>query len=286
MARKPPKGKSLAEVNPELAKQWHPTKNINLTPYDVTKGSNKKVWWKCNEGDDHEWEAIINSRRNGVGCPVCRGLKVVPSNSLATLNPKIAKQWHPTKNGDLSPFDVVPGSHKKVWWQCDKSDDHIWNSPIYRRIVSGCPACAGQIVVESNSLATLDPKLAKEWHPFKNGELTPFDVVHRSEKKVWWKCDQGDDHEWKANISNRSRGTGCPICKNLKVVSSNCLATTRPEIAKQWHPTKNGDLSPFDVVPGSHKKVWWQCDKSDDHIWISQISSRLVSGCPACANRM
>ena len=35
MARKPPKGKSLAEVNPELAKQWHPTMNGDLTPEDI-----------------------------------------------------------------------------------------------------------------------------------------------------------------------------------------------------------------------------------------------------------
>jgi hypothetical protein len=33
MARKPPKGKSLAEVNHELAEQWHPTKNGDLTQF-------------------------------------------------------------------------------------------------------------------------------------------------------------------------------------------------------------------------------------------------------------
>ena len=60
MARKPPKGKSLAEVNPELARQWHTSKNGDLTPRDVTPGSHKKVWWKCNKGDDHEWEAQIS----------------------------------------------------------------------------------------------------------------------------------------------------------------------------------------------------------------------------------
>ena len=32
MGKKPPKGKSLAEVNPELAKQWHPIKNGDKTP--------------------------------------------------------------------------------------------------------------------------------------------------------------------------------------------------------------------------------------------------------------
>jgi hypothetical protein len=76
----------------------------------------------------------------------------------------------------------------------------------------------------------------------------------------------------------------CPICFNQKVVKSNCLATTHPEIAKEWHPTKNGDLTPFDVVAGSHKKVWWKCPVGDDHEWKSQIYniSRDLSNCPFC----
>jgi hypothetical protein len=56
MAIKPPKGELLAEKYPNLANEWHPTKNGELSPYDVTNGSNKKVWWKCAKGNDHEWE--------------------------------------------------------------------------------------------------------------------------------------------------------------------------------------------------------------------------------------
>ena len=78
MKRKPSIGKSLAELNPLLAKEWHPTKNSGLTPFDVTEGSNKKAWWKCDKGDDHEWEAPISDRSNrGRGCSICAGQKVV-----------------------------------------------------------------------------------------------------------------------------------------------------------------------------------------------------------------
>ena len=54
--------KSLAETHPEVAKQWHPTKNSELTPFDIGAGSNKKVWWKCDKGDDHEWMSYIYNR--------------------------------------------------------------------------------------------------------------------------------------------------------------------------------------------------------------------------------
>ena len=47
MPRKPPKGKSLAEVNPGLAKEWHPSMNGALVPLDVSSGSSYKAWWKC-----------------------------------------------------------------------------------------------------------------------------------------------------------------------------------------------------------------------------------------------
>jgi predicted secreted protein len=293
MARKPPKGKSLAEVNPELAKQWHPTENGDLTPSDVSTGSGAKVWWKCSEGDDHEWQAGVGKRNSGRGCPICAGKKIVLSNCLATLNPSLSKEWHPTKNGDLTPYDVTIGSSKNVYWKCNEADDHEWQSPIKIRNNYGtrCSICLGLIVVKSNCLATTHPALALEWHPTKNREITTHDVSVNTNKSYWWKCDKGDDHEWEASISSRKdkedrRGTGCPVCEGLKVVKSNCLATTHPALALEWHPTKNESLKPQDVVAGSEKKVWWKCDKGDDHEWKASIGNRSKGkGCSVCAGR-
>lgn len=154
-------------------------------------------------------------------------------------------------------MNVVPGSNKKVWWKCPKGDDHVWQTSVGKRVKGdGCPICSNRIIVKSNCLESLNPQLASEWHPTKNGELTPRDVSPGSNKKAWWKCPQGSDHEWEAVINSRHKGSGCPICSNLIAVNSNCLATLNPELAKQWHPTKNEELTPYDVVPGSGKKVW------------------------------
>ena len=280
------KKKSLAETHPELVKQWHSTKNGDLTPGDVTKGSGKIVWWKCDKGDDHEWKTSVVKRTYGRKCPVCSGQKVVKSNSLAALNPEISKQWHPTKNGDLTPFDLTRNSGKKVWWKCDRGDDHIWESAVCSRTSGrGCPICSGRKIVKSNCLTTTHPNIAKEWHPTKNGDLTPYDVSKGSHKKVWWKCDKGDDHVWEAMVSSRNAGSKCPVCFGQKIVKSNCLATTHPNIAKEWHPTKNGDLTPNDVSKGSNKKVWWKCKKGDDHEWRSTIADKSIKSCPICSNK-
>ena len=43
----------------------------------------------------------------------------------------------------------------------------------------------------------------------------------------------------------------------IEIAKENCIATTHPQIAAQWHPTLNGELTPFDVREGSTDRVWW-----------------------------
>jgi hypothetical protein len=52
-----------------LLKEWHPTRNGGQRPGDLLPGSRQKVWWLCSEG--HEWQATINNRMKGDGCPRC-----------------------------------------------------------------------------------------------------------------------------------------------------------------------------------------------------------------------
>lgn len=272
----------LATTHPNVAEQWHPSKNGDTTARDVVAGSNKRLWWVCSKG--HEWQATVDSRAHrGTGCPVCAGQRVVSGyNDLATKHPELAGQWHPSKNSDLSPSEVMPGTHKKVWWQCDLG--HEWLGSVANRTVHGrgCPVCAGRLVVPGiNDLATTHPDVAAEWHPSKNGELTAKQVIGGTPKKVWWLCQFG--HEWQARSSHRIKGVGCPVCAGRSVVKGvNDLATTHPEIAAEWHPIRNGELTPEEVVAGTNKKIWWQCHQK--HEWRTGGNLRLLgTGCPDCA---
>ena len=210
----------LATVNQEVASEWHPTKNGFLHPWQVGHGSSMKVWWlgKCN----HEWRtSVANRTRNGSGCPYCKNKKLlVGFNDLETVYPEIAMQWHPTKNGDLKPTDIMAGWHGYAWWLGDC--DHEWRALVQSRTTGGprgCPYCDGKKVLKGfNDLRTIDPDLAAQWHPTKNGDKTPEDYRASSSKSVWWlgKCG----HKWKASISNRhSRRTGCPECRKQFKVS-------------------------------------------------------------------
>ena len=266
----------LQILKPSLAKEWHPTKNGDLTPSDVKIFSNKKVWWLCEKG--HEYEAVITGRTQGSGCPFCTGKRACSDNSLQTLNPELSEEWHPIKNGSLTPNDVTKGTHKKIWWICEKG--HEWETSIHNRLKgTGCPYCSGRRARIDNSLQTLNPELSKEWHPTKNGKLTPDDVTTFSNQKIWWQCKKG--HEWKTTVEKRPRGQGCPFCSGQRVCIDNCLHTLNPFLAKEWHPTKNGTLTPHMVTTGANKKVWWQCEKG--HEWEAIIADRSNGrNCPIC----
>lgn len=134
------KNGSLLDNYPLVSEEWDYDKN-EMTPNYVTSKSNMKVWWKCKNG--HNWEATINSRTSGSGCPYCSGRKVISgTNDLATLRPGIAKEWNYEQNSGLKPSDFTVSSGKKVWWKCYKG--HEWETEIYHRTSGkGCPFCVG-----------------------------------------------------------------------------------------------------------------------------------------------
>ncbi len=253
----------LATTNPELAAQadgWDPT--------TISAGSDKKLGWKCERG--HTWNSAAYSRSNGTDCPVCSNNSVLPGyNDLATTNPELAAQadgWDPTT--------ISAGSDKKLGWKCERG--HTWSSSVANRSKgSGCPVCSNNSVLPGyNDLATTNPELAAQADGWD-----PTTLSARSNKKVGWKCEEG--HNWISSVANRSKGNGCPVCSNRKVlVAFNDLTTTNPELAAQadgWDPTT--------VAAGSHKKLGWKCEEG--HKWNAAAYSRLNGfGCPVCSNQM
>lgn len=125
--------------------------------------------------------------------------------------------------------------------------------------------------------------LLEEWDRERNDPLTPDTVYACSKKKVWWRCAKG--HEWASAVDTRSSGSGCPYCAGKRpVVGENDLAAKLPELARQWHPEKNGVLRPEDFTCGSNRKVWWRCEKG--HEWQATIYARSIGGnCPYCSGR-
>ena len=138
------KGKNdILTVNPELAKEWNYSKNIQLRPDTIAAGSHRKVWWMCKKG--HEWLSSPHNRCAGNGCPYCSGKMPIPGETdLQSVHPELAKEWNYERNGSLTPEQVTYGSSKKVWWVCNKG--HEWQTTVAHRTAGrGCPVCRGEM---------------------------------------------------------------------------------------------------------------------------------------------
>jgi translation initiation factor IF-1 len=250
----------LATVNPELASQAH-----GWDPRTVTSGSNLKKDWKCNF--DHVWNACINNRSGGLGCPFCSGRKVLAGfNDLATVNPELASQAH-----GWDPRTVVQFSNASRDWKCTLG--HVWAAQISGRSRgNGCPVCGGKkILVGFNDLATLKPEVATQAHGWD-----PTTVTCNVSTKKDWKCESG--HVWSAAVSDRSGGHQCPICSGNKVLAGfNDLATVNPELASQAH-----GWDPSTLTIGSETKKPWKCQFG--HEWTASVKDRTRGrDCPSCS---
>jgi Zn finger protein HypA/HybF involved in hydrogenase expression len=276
--------RSLAIARPDLAAQWHPTKN-DLSPPRVAEHAAYRAWWLCSTCG-HEWPAKVFNRAAGSGCPCCANrVTVTGINDLATVRPDLVPDWDPEKNA-RDPASVCAYTTKRAAWKCS-SCGYSWTIAVRNRVCanSGCPACNDRRVLRqgTNDLASQRPDVAAEWHPDKNDSLTPSQVHRSYTKKVWWLC-QVCDHEWVATPSNRAKpnGSGCPGCSGRALISGrNDLASQAPELVLEWDVARN-TIRTHEVTVGSSRRCWWTC-RTCGHGWRAQVAARVRGqGCPAC----
>ena len=221
-----------------------------------------------------------------------------PLMSVGELRPELISEWSVSKNDNQTLFDFRNASGYKGWWKCNNCS-HEWQTIISNRTKnnSGCPECGNvrkansqrgitKTPKEGKSLVERNPEIIKFWH-FSN-DLKVTEVGPGSEKTFMWLCDKG--HITKARISKKIidfKRLGyfpCRECylKNKHIPSSGKSLTERfPNIAKAWHPTKNGDLKPSDVYANSNSYVWRLCDKG--HSSEAMINSKVNGfGCKYC----
>lgn len=303
---KPLPGQSFADIFPILALDWNYTKNT-LSPFDVKPHSNLKVYWKCHKCGA-EWEGIINTRLRKK-CPNCknsegviRTTKAVRSQrdgkSMYEACPELIDEWDFNRNSGIDPYTVSIGSHKKVWWKC-KECGNEWATVVKNRTLlgTGCPICSNKRISMKQShpqkgcsLGELYPEIATEWDYEKNDGLSPFDVYHQTNKKIWWKCENG--HSWRQTPNARvGQGCGCPKCARQHQAAlqatprdNQSFADLFPDIASEWAGNLNGDCTPYDFKPYSMARTWWRCTKCG-YVWEMSITARTSQkqGCPKCA---
>jgi DNA-directed RNA polymerase subunit RPC12/RpoP len=278
----------IATTHPHIAAEWDDDENEDRRPEHYTKGADVKIRWKCSTCG-YKWEAVLYSRtsKKPSGCPCCAGnILVVGKNDLQTVNPALAEQWDDDKNKGLRACDVAANDNHKAWWLCALK--HSWEASIAsRNSGKDCPICNNRKLKRGfNDLATRNPMLAAEWHDEWNYPLTARDVINGSHDYAWWRCVR-KGHRWRARISNRANGTGCPHCEHKIVTPGETdLATVRPEIADAWDYEQNYPLTPDQVTAWSNEYVWWKCKKCGQSYETAIANRESADSCPYCRGKI
>jgi len=216
---------------------------------------------------------------------------------LRKKHPELLEEWHPYRNLPRTPDRSINSRKDKIWWICKEKKAHIFDSTLASKVNSrggGCPYCSGKRVLPEESLSKTHPKISAEWHVERNGEKLPYEYSAKLNARKWWKCEKGEDHEWKAVIYERTRTTGsanrCPFCANRKLSVTNSLEAKNPELAKQFYVEKN-KMTARDVIASrkskDDKKMWWICSENPNHEWLQYVAVRhnQNSGCPGCKHK-
>ena len=233
----------------------------------------------------HEWEARVDKRSSGTGCPQCSGHKLCKHSSLATKFPEVAPYWDVVKNG-CTADQIHARSEQMAHWKCHKCNFAWTDKPDQRiRAESACPKCNighdRQPYTRQPTFAACQHHLLQEWD-FKRNDaagIFPSEVTLSSGKPVHWKCDKcpaGQQHLWVARAVDRTgrKRKGCPFCASQAVCKCNSLQTQRPVVAGEWHPSRN-EGTPDDYTYTSHHEAWWQ--NKQHGTWQQTINHRVVT---------
>lgn len=292
--RKPRPGHSFQDKFADLLQYWDFSLNIDFLPSQISPGVDIGVYWNCGKGHP-SWKApLYNITKLKQWCPYCSGRSPILENSFEKTFPIMSTQFHYLKNPGKMPRDYLPKSNEKIWWKC--KNGHEWPAIVSTRTRDGkdraiCSMCTGRIATPEKNLIVAFPDALTDFNQNLNGFIDPYSLSVTSHYEILWQC--GNGHQpWPSVVGNRTRGgkgplTPCPYCSGRLPTIENNLFAVYPEVAKEWHPSLNGLLTPYDFLPRSGQEVWWLCEKG--HEWPAVIGSRTRVGkgtnCPFCNNR-
>jgi hypothetical protein len=275
---------TLATKDPEMLGWWDSQYN-SIDPTKISARSITKAYWRCPKG--HRFIRAVCTQSDKRRCPECYRSARAPLGAVLGRLP-----FKPV--GIADPDLVSVQSNALLEWECPIG--HRFHLPPRRAVHrKNCPVCAGY--AKPNEMRKLGvtvaekvPTLVDEW---ADAQCSPFGVRATSKRIIKWRCRRCG-HSWQAQVRDRTRGSGCPICSRrmaaertriAKLAKSGSLAQKAPTLVSQFDTAKNVEVTIDSVSASSHRKLWWKCRKG--HEWRQSPNQRLIRGritdCPICA---
>lgn len=244
-----------------LLEEYAPDNDLN--PSEIGAHSTTLVKWRCAYGHEEIESPFKRLRRRF--CSICGKRR---RGSFAQVHPDMLKQW--SKANNVSPEMIPPTYSKQIIWECEHG--HTWHRTIRLQAqLKTCPYCA----VKENGFFACHPEMLEEWDADRNKGIEPDTVTAFSNRKYHWICRNG--HSYSASPTELMRRSAhCPICSSF--------GYARPDLIHEWHPTKNGDKTPFDYSVNSQVNAWFICSVCTNEYTakIANRAKRIYVGCPHC----
>lgn len=281
----------LATTHPNLAAEWHPTKNGELKPINVSYGRATKVWWICPEG--HVYQASIPHRSSGTNCPICNAGRQTSFAEQAVyyyvkkVFPDAISRYKDIFSNSME-LDIYTPSIKlaieydgEAWHRANKLDREKKEYQICQE--HGIKLLRLKEKMSDEFWFTADEFLSIEGNLYEHNQLEKvirllLDKID-PETNMWTRRNPLAFHS-KVDINLQRDGN--EIRSYMKIMKTGSLAQKHPALAKEWHPLKNGDISPNKVKPHSDIVVWWICPDCGNE-YKASIGHRVYgTGCPKC----
>ena len=293
---------TVADV-PLLLNQWDYDKNP-MPPSEVASKCNKKFWWICAEcgesfqrGANHEHETQL--------CRTCglkhrtennKAAKLVKSHSIAD-DPILSKYWDYDKNTE-DPKTLLFRNQNFYYWKCPKCGVSYKRRTAYQYVSSHlCNECSDkqrridshQTRLKHYETVADRPNMMAQWD-FEKNDINPNQVSAHGVSNYWWKCPHCGKPEF-TSPDKKYEYENCLECgrkrigktrRKNEVKRKGSFGDQHPLLAKEWHPTLNGDVTPYDVTSGCGDEFYWQCKYG--HVYKTTIHERVKrhAGCPTC----
>ena len=262
--------------------------NNDITPTDVTFGSGKYIWWKCNK--NHKWRTQVHNRTEGskTNCPICaRTQTSFPEQAVAFYLRKEygILQRYRIKGKEVDIF--IP--RFKVAVEYDGFRWHSGNEQSKQDLEK-----SQKLILEGVRLIRLRETKEKSAIYEMNGQ-TIIEFTVRNGNYVT------TEFEWALTELYKSVNTitNSKIVPNIdmktdelsirayymNILKENSVASVFPELIGEWDVDKNEGITPDAYSAKNNKKMWWKC--KNGHSWKASINTRGVHklGCPYCAGQ-
>ena len=278
----------LLTTNPELAKEWNYEKNINLTPIEIKKGYNRKVWWKCQKCG-HEWQQTVRRRtelKSINTCPRCYKLgnqTSFPEQAIYYYISKVYKNvYNRYKLMNKYELDIYI-KDANIAIEYDGLYFHNRDRTIKTEKVKNAITIEKKIILYR--IKETKRKLNK---PYIRNNI------------IYYNYDRGNnlnnaimllfkELRKEKNIDiDIERDFGNIINMYINVSTESSITNKGHGLLEEWNYEKNGNLKPDIINIHSNQKVWWKCPKG--HEWRETPHSRIdkegFSKCPYCSGRI